>query len=414
MRFIFPMFILACLGGSVGQAFGEKASLLRQMEEERAGILEVAQASVVRIHAIYASDAESEGQKLGQGFTHGTGFIFDDVGHILTVDEAVRGADEIRVTLHSGLQVPAEWVGSDQASEVAIIKISAKGSQPAPLGDSGQVRVGHYAFILGNSFGNLSPSFGMTQQVDREQDLIHILAPVQPSYGGAPVFGSTGEVVGMVWAAVDPWSALRASGQAPGRSALAWQEMPTTVYVVPINRALRIARQLAVKQLPVYGYLGIQGELDPDGGVRVVDVAVDGPAASSGIGPGDLILAYNKARVHSLWHFIYMVMTTPPGTGATMEVMREREGKPTTAQVTVGRMKPEVYAEIRAQMRSLTTPPQDRRLMEGPLAKSVGLEGARAPGAYGLSRNAGEVFRQIDQLEREIWRLREQLLQDGP
>jgi S1-C subfamily serine protease len=408
-RLLLPVLSLLYLPHLAAPAAAQQAGLLRQIEEERAEVLETAQAGVVRIHAIYAQGSQGDGQKLGQGFTHGTGFIIDEAGHILTVEEAVRGADEIRVTLSSGVQVPARFVGSDRASEVALIQVAADDVHPVALGDSDRLRVGHFAFILGNSFGNLAPSLGFAQHVDRAQDLIHIRAPIQPSYGGAPVFGSSGEVIGMVWAAVDPWAGLRASGQIPGPSPMAWQEIPTTVYVVPINRAMRIAKQLTGDGRPVYGYLGIQGEIDPDGGVRVVDVAPDGPAASSGIGPGDRILAYNGSPVLSLWHFIYMVMTTAPGAEATVQVVRD--GKPSAARVTVGRMEQEVFAEIAAQMQALQTPLQARRTPGGPLAKPVGE--AADSGMPGFSQEAGDVFQQIDRLEREIWRLREQLMQQA-
>lgn len=408
---LLPALVLVFLAGLPAPAACDEAGLLRRIEEERAEILETARLSVVRIHAIQSRGPQEDGQQLGQGFTHGTGFLIDGEGHVLTVDEAVRGADEIHVTLATGVQVPARFIGSDRASEVALVQIAAEDLQPAALGDSDRVRAGHYAFILGNTFGALAPSFGYAQDVDREQDLLLIRAPVQPSYGGAPVFGSSGHVIGMVWAAVDPWSALRASGQVPGRSPLAWQEIPTTVYVVPINRALRIARELSGDQRPVYGYLGIQGEVAPEGGVRVVDVAANGPAASSGIGPGDRILTYNGSPVLSLWHFIYTVMTTQPGTEATMEVAREEGTR--QARVTVGRMEPEVFAQIAAQMRSLRTPPSRRQAATGALAKPAGHGGA-APNASGLSQDAGEVFEEIDRLEREIWRLREQLLRRAP
>ena len=401
-------FLLCTPCGWAGRGAAEDVGILRQIEDERAGILEENRASVVRIHAIYARAAGDDGQQLGQGFTHGTGFVIDDAGHILTVDEAVRGADEIRVILDSGEQVPGRLVGSDQASEVAVIQVSVEGLQPADLGDSGRIRAGHYAFILGNSFGALSPSFGTTQQVDREQDLIHISAPVQPSYGGAPVFCSSGEVVGMVWAAVDPWSAFRSAVNPQGHRTLTWQELPTTVYVVPINRAVAIARRLTSQARPVYGYLGIQGEAEAGGGVRVIDVAPDGPAAASGIGTDDLILAYNGDRVMSLWHFIYLVMNTSPGSSASLNV--SRDGHLRDARVTVGDMDQKIFAEIVAQMRTLPSPIQVR----GPASQARAKQMGQRQDALGLTQDPGEMFRQIDRLEQEIRRLRQQILQGGP
>jgi serine protease Do len=293
---------------------------------------------------------------------------------------------------------------------VALIQIQAEGLVPVDLGDSDGLRVGHYAFILGNSFGNLTPSFGFAQEIDRTQDLIHIAAPVHPGYGGAPVFCSTGEVVGMVWAAVDPWSAFRAPDREGAVGPVAWQEAQTTVYVVPINRAARIAGQLSKARQPVYGYLGIQGELYPDGGVRVVDIAADGPAASSGISTGDLIMSYEGAPVQNLWHFIYMVLTTTPGTSANLDLLRN--GQRVAAEVRVGQMAPEVFNELVAKMMSNPSGQDGGAVMPvGPgLAKPVGLG---PPGAFGLSQDPRVVFQEIDKLEREILRLRQQLMKGG-
>ena len=401
-----------CLFWPAADCLANDAGLLRRIEEERAAILERNRSSVVRIHAIYATSGGDEGLQLGRGFTHGTGFIIDGSGHVLTVEEAVRGADEIRVTLDSGVQVPATYVGSDEASEVALIHIQAEGLVPAELGDSDGLRVGHFAFILGNSFGNLRPSFGFAQEIDRTQDLIHIAAPVHPGYGGAPVFSSTGEVVGMVWAAVDPLSAFRTSEREGAVGPVAWQEAQTTVYVVPINRAVRIAGRLAKQRQPVYGYLGIQGELYPDGGVRVVDIAADGPAASSDISAGDLIVSYQGASVQNLWHFIYMVLTTAPGTSASLDLLRN--GQRVAAAVTVGQMAPDVFNEIVAKMTPNPSGQDGGSVMPvgRGLAKPASL-GPGQPGAFGFSQDPRAVFREIDKLEREILRLRQQLMNGG-
>ena len=84
---------------------------------------------------------------------------------------------KIWVTLDTGRRLPARFVASDPVSEVAVIRVEAEGLEPIAIGNSDRVRIGHYAFILGNSFGNLTPSFGVVYKVDRAQDLIHVEAP---------------------------------------------------------------------------------------------------------------------------------------------------------------------------------------------------------------------------------------------
>ncbi len=392
-RTIWVFWMLVALALWPGAAWsGEHRSLLNTIEEEIATILEDNRSSVVRIHTLYSHPENEAG--LGTGFMHGTGFVFDPRGYILTVEEAVREAEEIRVTLASGLQVRAVFIASDPASEVAVIQAAVDSLPAATLGNSDRVRIGHYAFILGNTFGNLTPSFGSVHEINQGQDLIHITAPVHPSYGGAPVFCSTGEVVGMVWARVDPWAALRQSGLQEGGVGAAL-ELPTTVFVVPISRAIRIARRLIAEQEVAYGWLGVEGEFDPKQGFQVTSVSPQGPAAASGIRPGDLILSYQGMQILNAEHLRNLVLSTLPGTPVQMKL--KRGSTPITPRVEVGRV------------------------------SAGGLTGADLSGAFpagvsfpplGMGQRREVLFEEIDRLqqeqnrlEQELWRLRQQLLQ---
>jgi S1-C subfamily serine protease len=242
--------------------------------------------------------------------------------------------------------------------------------------------VGHFAFILGNTFGNLTPSFGSAREIDREQDLMHITAPVHPSFGGAPVFCSTGEVVGMVWAAPNPWTGV---DEVPG-SMMAWQEIPTTVFVLPVNRAIRIARNL-LSGLQAYGWLGVEGQYDEDrSGFQVQNVMNEGPAALSGITHGDLILSFQGEEILSGEHLRSLVLSTSPGTQVHMKIKRDE--RPETPSVEVGRMPPDVLAE--------------NRISGG----SHSVSSTVRPGGTGELM----VQREIHMLRQEVRRLQQQLL----
>lgn len=380
--FAIPVGLVLLCGPGLGWA-GEQRSLLHRIEEEIATILEDNRSSVVRIHAFYAHSREEAG--FGAGFMHGTGFVFDPKGYILTVEEAVRGAEEIRVTLASGLQARATFVASDPASEVAVIRVETDSLPAATLGSSGRVRIGHYAFILGNTFGNLTPSFGSVHEVNRDRDLIHVMAPVHSGYGGAPVFCSTGEVVGITWTFLNPWAALRKNGKQVGDSEViaGWQEFPATVFVIPINRAVRIARRLIAGQ-EVVGWLGVEGEYDPEQGVRVISVSAGGPAAANGIRPGDLILSYQGKPILSGEHLKSLVAATPPGTPVQMQIRRGVTS--IVSRVEVGRISAEVLMEN--DVFDFSSPPS-------------------LPSHW--SQEA--LFQEIDRLQQQLWRLRQQVLQ---
>ena len=313
--------------------------VLKGIDEERAEILEKNRPGVVRIHTSYAHAGSVEGLQYGKGFMHGTGFVLDTRGNIITVHRAVKGAEEIWVTLSTERRLPARFVASDPVSEVAVIRVEAEGLQPIAIGNSDQVRVGHCAFILGNSFGNLVPSFGSVHNVDRTQDLIYIGAPVHLSFGGAPVFCSSGETLGLVWASLrpEPWSGTPLDTAPGARMAL---EIQTTVFVVPINRAIRIARRLLNGSQTVYGWLGVTGEYDPEyHGVRVVSIAPDGPAARRGIVRGDLIMSFQEQQVESAEHLQSLVLSTAPGTEVRMKIKRGEQ--PDTPRVEVGELSTE-------------------------------------------------------------------------
>ena len=370
-----------------GAADCDAGSLLKGMEEERAEILEKNRAGVVRIHASYTQTGAVEGLQYGKGFMHGTGFVLDSKGTIITVHRAVKDAEEIWVTLGTGRRLQARFVAADPVSEVAVIRVEAEGLQPIAIGNSDQVRIGHYAFILGNSFGNLTPSFGYVHNVDRTQDLIHVAAPVHLSFGGAPVFCSTGEILGLVWALPDPWSGILPEG-APG--ALMAQQIPTTVFVVPVNRAIRIAQRLLNGSQTVYGWLGVTGEYDPGyQGVRVVSIAPNGPAARKGIVRGDLIISFQEQQVESAEHLQSLVLSTTPGTEVRMKVKRGEQ--PDTPRVEMGELSPE----------SGGFPP-------------VGYDELSASSQLSMQQGNQALYREFLRLQREMQLLKQQMIKKPP
>ncbi len=363
----------------------DAGSVLKGIEEERAEILEKNRPGVVRIHASYTQIGAGEGLQYGKGFMHGTGFILDSKGNIITVHRAVKDADEIWVTLGTGRRLQARFVASDPVSEVAVIRVEAEGLQPIAIGNSDQVRIGHYAFILGNSFGNLMPSFGMVHNVDRIQDLIHISAPVHLSFGGAPVFCSTGEILGLVWALPpDPWSDILPEGAPGARMA---QEIPTTVFVVPINRAIRIAQRLISGSRTAYGWLGVVGKYDLEyHGVRVDGILLNGPAARSGIVRGDLIISFQEQQVESAEHLQSLVLSTTPGTEIRMKIKRGEQ--PDTPHVEVGEL-----------------PPESRGFL------SVGFDGPAASSQLTMQQGNTALYQEFLRLQRDLQLLKQQMIQ---
>ena len=350
-------------------------NILQAVEAEISTLFETNRACVVRIHSTYGKTTPDLSLGLGNGYTHGTGFLIDGGGHILTVDKAVDGAAEIRVTMVDGSVTRAVLVASDPKSDVAVIRVEDPPVRHVSYGNSDNTRIGHYTFILGNAFGELLPSIGSVYEITEGQDLIQITSSVYPSYGGAPVFDSSGSVMGMGWAAP-------LHQQDPGRFR-GTAELPTSVFIIPINRARRIASTLIEKGQIAYGWLGVEVDRETHP-VVVTNVAEGGPAWRSGIRPGDEIMAYNGRPVDGPFHLERLVMETAPGDSVPIRVKCEKITLSTEAEVT-GRT-PRGYAD-------------------NPYLQLVGIQGRNATSRAPQFPDQALVD-QIQTLQQEIVRLR--------
>lgn len=321
------IFVFAIWMFCSGKGWAAEGGVLEAIENEITAILETNRQGVVRIHALYPQLSDDP-KTSGAVFTHGTGFVFDTRGYILTIDAAVQGAKDIRVILSSGDQIPARMVGTDPISGVAVIRTETKSLPAVSLGNSERIRIGHYAFILGNDFGNLMPALGSVHEIFGDGDLLQITARVQSSYGGAPVFCSNGKVGGMVWRYEDPSTI---SNHRPGLSG--WGETPSSVFVIPINRAMRVAHALVKNGVMAYGWLGVEVAVRGNDMV-VLNVAPDSPARSGGIKPGDVLLTFENRPIAGPHHLKRLVMETLPGTPITLSI--QRNGRAESCQVRLG------------------------------------------------------------------------------
>jgi len=256
---------------------------------------------------------------------------------------------------------------------VAVIQVDVDPLPTVEIGDSGRMRFGHYAFILGNDFGNLVPVSGTVHEIFQEEDLIQVSARVQSSYGGAPVFCSDGRVGGMVWRYQD-----NDMGYTPlEQLATTFMGVPGTphsVFVIPINRVMRLARTLVADGEMVYGWLGVEvGMLGTD--VVVLEVAPDSPAAKGGVLPGDVLLAIDDRSVAGPHHLRRLVMESSPGNQIVLGV--RRDGRAVAQKINLSAMPnlPLVAAQVQDAI------PEDEM-----------------------------IYRQMDHLQKEMVRL-QQLLQ---
>ena len=265
----------------------------------------------------------------------GSGFIIDADGTIVTNSHVVGQADKILVSLADGTELPAKLIGSDELTDIAVIRVLAKHPLPAVAwGESDNVEVGDWVIAAGNPFGlGGSVTAGIVSARGRDigasafDDYLQVDAAINPGNSGGPLFNADGQVVGINTAIVSP-----NGGGSVGIG-----------FAVPSAVAAKIAAELRAHGHIERGWLGIS-VIDlvtqdaahrhlPGVGIAAVDRA--GPAARAGIRVGDVVLTINGQTLDNSRDLIRTVAAQPPG-GALVLLVR-RQGREMELPVTVGK-----------------------------------------------------------------------------
>ena len=262
----------------------------------------------------------------------GSGFVIDPTGYIVTNNHVVGSADQITVALSDGTELPAKVVGTDDLTDVALIKVAASSLLPyVTWGDSHVVEVGDWVVCAGNPFGlGGSITAGIVSARGRDigsgpfDDFLQIDAPINPGNSGGPVFNMQGQVVGVDTAIASPTGASVGIG-----------------FAIPSEIASRIVAELREKGHIERGWLGatLQDVPDSDGrgmlGVGITAVERNGPGQRSGLRPGDIVTSVNGQPADSTRTLIRAVAATPPG--GTVRVAVRRQGRDLEFNIVVGR-----------------------------------------------------------------------------
>ncbi len=269
------------------------------------------------------------GNRHEQTLGAGSGFIIDPSGLIVTNNHVVGHADKIVVSMTDGKQYPAKVVGTDELTDVALIRVSAPGPLPAVAwGDSRQVEVGDWVLVAGNPFGlGGSVTAGIVSALGRDlgagpfDNFLQLDAPINPGNSGGPIFNMDGQVIGVSTAIVSP------SGGSVGIGFATPSEL-----IMPIVAQLRGGGRIE------RGWLGVSVE-DSDNGVTVAGVEHNSPAARAGLRQGDMITAVNGEHIDTSRGLIRSVAAAAPGTDVKLSI--RRQGHEIEVPVTVGQRPPE-------------------------------------------------------------------------
>jgi serine protease Do len=262
----------------------------------------------------------------------GSGFIVDPSGIIVTNNHVVGTANRIVVSLGDGSELPARLIGTDELTDIAVIKVDPDRKLPSVVwGDSRQVQVGDWVLAAGNPFGlGGSVTAGIISARGRElgtgpfDDFFQIDAPINPGNSGGPAFNMAGEVIAVNSALVSPTGASVGIG-----------------FAIPSEIAQQVVAELMAHGHMDRGWLGV--EVEAAGrrrlGALITTVYRGGPAARSGLRPGDLVTIFNGERVGTSRELIRDVSAVSPGGVAHLRV--KRQSSTIEIPVTVGRRPPE-------------------------------------------------------------------------
>ena len=257
----------------------------------------------------------------------GSGFIISSDGYIMTNAHVVKDADEIVVRLSDQREKPAKLIGSDEQSDVALIKIDAKNLPVAKLGDSSKLVVGQWVLAIGSPFGfDHTATQGIISALKRNLPnenyvpFIQTDVAVNPGNSGGPLFDASGKVIGSYM----------------GLS-----------FAIPIELATNVADQLKTRGVVTRGYLGVliqpvnqdladAFKLGHPEGALVADVTPGSPASKAGFKSGDIITEFNGAKVKSSDQLPPLVASTGVGKSVPVKVLRNGSEKTLTA--TIGQL----------------------------------------------------------------------------
>lgn len=347
----------------------------------------------------------------------GSGVIIRADGYILTNNHVVEGSDELEVELYDRRRVPAEIVGTDPDTDLAVIKIDAPNLEPAPLGDSEAMQVGDWVLAVGSPFGlEQTVTAGIISAKNRVQgivgggegfeDFLQTDAAINPGNSGGPLVNLRGEVIGINTAIASRSGGYNGIG-----------------FTIPTSLASPVVNSLIESGSVRRGFLGAKlGPIDEERMKQLglpnmigayIDQVLEGqPADRGGLQPGDVVVEVNGRAIRDLLQLRNIVASTPPNGALKMKVLRS--SKPLTLTVVLGERTNAALAQFNpaaelwgAELEPLTVDTAQQlglrstdglfitNVTDDSVAASAGLDAGDV-----LLRAAGQPIRSVEQLRQ--------------
>jgi S1-C subfamily serine protease len=319
---------------------------LSELEKSTIDLFNAAAPSVVHVTnlAVTRTSLGASVQRVERGL--GSGFVWDQQGHVVTNYHVVEGANAIQVVFRDGTSYDSTDIKTYPDKDIAVVTINAPSSKlvPIPIGESSKLQVGQSAFAIGNPYGlDHTLTTGIVSALGREitspnkrviRGVIQTSAAINPGNSGGPLLDSSGRLIGM------NTSILSESGAFGGIG-----------FAIPVDEVNRVVPQLINHGQVVRPRLGVQfleeqqaRQLGVKEGVMVLRVTPDGPAAAAGfrgaqvdeegrVTLGDVIVAIDNKPIKTSDDLYNVLERYKPGDTVTVTYLRN--GKKQEAKVTL-------------------------------------------------------------------------------
>jgi serine protease Do len=288
------------------------------------------------LRRFFGPDVRPEKEQFGRRVEGiGSGFVYDEKGHIVTNNHVVENSRRITVKFYDGVETTATVVGTDPQSDIAVIKVENTHYRPLPRGQSSNLKVGELVMAVGSPYNlDQSVTTGIVSATDRNsvginefESFIQTDAAINPGNSGGPLLDMNGEVIGVN-------SAIVVGGGGRGNDGVG--------FAIPIDMASKVADNLIKSGKVRRSRVGIALEplapvmarklgLDPKiKGVVIGDVVKGSPADKAGLKPGDVITGFNGSPVVSLPSFRLTVAASEAGQEFSLTYWRDGKERRST------------------------------------------------------------------------------------
>jgi serine protease Do len=297
-------------------------TVLEDLETELKNIVQKVSPSIVVV----------ESQKDNQGVKYAaTGFVFDDNGDIVTLTDPSSDAKTFNVVFPNGKKYEAKLFNSDDATNLAVLKLKDGKGTPVSLGSSKNESAGSWGIILTSSYGTPSIALGIISG-QRDDGMLQISAPINPGGSGGVVVDPQAKVIGIVTGAVTSGKQVRIKTKEGEYAVMTdydiMKEPTNTILAMPTDEATDIIQKLIAGEKIEHGYLGVQlSNAEKEQGALVVEVNKGTPSEKAGIKKDDIIVKIDGTPVTGYRNAVKYVMDKKPGESITIIVSRKGEEK---------------------------------------------------------------------------------------